>query len=95
LNDKLEQTGKSFTSSISADDGSFSLNSVELESNIALITINGYYFDEACDCVPGTLNIQALVDLSGKSSVNVNAMTHVLKDRIEVLFNSGFSIMVQ
>jgi hypothetical protein len=94
LNDKLEQTGKSFTSSISADDGSFSLNSVELESNIALITINGYYFDEACDCVPGTLNIQALVDLSGKSSVNVNAMTHVLKDRIEVLFNSGLSFTV-
>jgi len=94
LNDKLEQTGKSFTSSISADDGSFSLNSVELESNIALITINGYYFDEACDCVPGTLNLQALIDLSGKSSVNVNAMTHVLKDRIEVLFNSGLSFTV-
>jgi hypothetical protein len=92
LNENLEQTGKSFTSSISADDGSFSLNSVELVSEIALITVNGYYYDEHLNIVQnGVLNLQALVDISGKSKTNVNALTHVLKDRIEVLFKSGKS----
>lgn len=81
LNDDLEQTGKSFTTSISADDGSFSLNSVELASEIALITVNGYFFDENLNIVQnGVLNLQALVDISGKTTVNVNALTHVLKD---------------
>jgi len=92
LNENLEQTGKSFTSSISADDGSFSLNSVELLSEIALITVNGYYYDEHLNIVQnGVLNLQALVDISGKTKINVNALTHVLKDRIETLFKSGKS----
>lgn len=90
LNDDLEQTGKSFTTSISADDGSFSLNSVELASEIALITVNGYFFDENLNIVQnGVLNLQALVDISGKTTVNVNALTHVLKDRIEKLYKDG------
>jgi hypothetical protein len=92
LNSDLEQTGKSFTSSISADDGSFSLNSVELVSEIALITVNGYYYDEHLNIVQnGVLNLQALVDISGKTIINVNALTHVLKDRIEILYKSGNS----
>jgi hypothetical protein len=92
LNENLEQTGKSFTSSISADDGSFSLNSVELASEIALITVNGYYYDEHLNIVQnGVLNLQALVNVSGKTAINVNALTHVLKDRVESLFKSGKS----
>jgi hypothetical protein len=35
------------------------------------------------------LNLQALVDISGKTTVNVNALTHVLKDRIEKLYKDG------
>jgi len=92
LNHNLEQTGKSFTSSISADDGSFSLNSVELISEIALITVNGYYYDEQLNIVQnGVLNLQAMADISGKTTINVNALTHVLKDRIEALFISNQS----
>jgi hypothetical protein len=92
LNSNLEQTGKSFSTTIAADDGSFSLNSVELASNIALVTVNGYYYDEHLNIVQnGVLNLQALTDISGKTAININALTHVLKDRVEVLFKTGLS----
>ena len=92
LNSNLEQTGKSFSASIGTDEGSFTLNSVALASNIALVTVNGYYYDEHLDIVQnGTLNLQALTDISGKTAVNVNALTHVLKERVEVLFKSAKS----
>ena len=90
LNDDMEQTGKSFSSSIGADDGSFALNSVGLASNIALVTVSGYYFDEHLGLVQnGTLTLQALSDISGRSAVNVNVLTHVLKDRVELLCKGG------
>jgi hypothetical protein len=90
LNNNFEQTGKSFSSSTSADDGSFTLNSVELETNYALVTANGFYFDEVAGGVStGTLNLQALTDLSNKSTVNINALTHVIRTRVEKHLEDG------
>jgi hypothetical protein len=90
LNSSFDQTGKSFTSSTSADDGSFSLNSVELETDYALVTANGFYFDEVKGGVSSsTLNLQALTDLSNKSTVNINVLTHVIRTRVEKYLAQG------
>jgi hypothetical protein len=92
LNENFEQTGKSFSSSTASDDGSFSLNSVELATPYALITVNGFYFDEVSGTVTqSALNLQAIADLSGKNTVNVNALTHVIRTRIEKLIADGNS----
>ncbi len=92
LNSKLGQTGKSFTSSINSDAGSFSLSNIELNSNLALLTANGFYFSEVYGELSGaTLTLQALTNLSGKESVNINVLTHMVKGRIENLVSNGMS----
>ncbi len=45
LNESLGQTGMSFTTSISSNDGSFSLNNIEMESDLALLSCNGFYYN--------------------------------------------------
>ncbi len=92
LNSDLGQTGKSFITSISSDDGSFSLNAVELNSDLALLTANGFYFSEIYGELSGsTLSLQAITDLSGKESVNINVLTHLIKGRVENLVDSGMN----
>jgi hypothetical protein len=90
LNSSLGQTGKSFTTSIVADDGSFNLNNIELNSNLVLLTANGFYFSEIYGELSGaTLSLQAITDLTAKESVNINVLTHLIKGRIENLVSSG------
>lgn len=92
LNNDLSQTGKSFTSSIYADDGSFSLDNVELKEGFALLTADGFYFSEWTGYVTsGKLTLQAIVDLSDQSTVNINVLTHLIKGRIEKLVKDGKS----
>lgn len=92
LKSNLGQTGKSFTTSINSDDGSFSLSNIELNSNLALLTANGFYFSEIYGELSGaTLSLQALTDLSGKEFVNINVLTHIIKGRVEKLVADGMN----
>ena len=92
LNPGLGQTGKSYTTSIASDDGSFTLNNIELTSNLALLSANGYYFSEIYGELSGaTLTLQAISDLTDKTSVNINVLTHLIKGRIENLVANGKS----
>ena len=92
LNSNLVQTGNSFTTSINSDDGSFNLSNIELNSNLALLTANGFYFSEIYGELSGsTLSLQALTDLSGKGFVNINVLTHLIRGRIEKLVADGMS----
>ena len=92
MNSNLGQTGKSFTTSIIADDGSFSLNNLELTTNLSLFTANGYYFSEIYgELSNGTLSLQAISDISDTRNVNINVLTHLQKGRIENLASNGLS----
>jgi len=90
LKPDLNQTGKSFTATISADDGTFQIDQVTLESDIALLTANGYYFNEVSGKLSeSTLTLQAIVNLKDRESCNVNVMTHVIKARVTSLVQQG------
>ena len=92
LNESLGQTGKSFTTSISSDDGSFSLGNLEMESNLALLSGNGFYFNEVLGQLSSAqITLQALADLTGGETVNINVLTHITKARIETLVGEGKS----
>lgn len=92
LNSNLGQTGKSFTTTIKSDDGSFSLSNIDLNSNFVLLTANGFYFNEISgELSAATLSLQALTDISGKDSVNINVLTHLIRGRIEKLVSDGMS----
>ena len=92
LNESLGQTGKSFTTSITSDDGSFSLSNLEMESDLALLTGNGFYFNEVLgELSSAQVTLQALADLSNDETVNINVLTHITKARIETLVGEGIS----
>ena len=92
LNENLGQTGKAFTTSITSDDGSFSLNNIEMESNLALLTANGFYFNEVLGQLSSAqITLQALADLTNDETVNINVLTHITKARIEKLVSEGVS----
>lgn len=90
LAESLGQTGKAFTTSITSDDGSFSLSNIEMESNLALLTGNGFYFNEVLGQLSSAqITLQALADLSNEETVNINVLTHITKARIETLVAEG------
>ena len=92
LNQSLGQTGKAFTTSITSDDGSFSLSNIEMESNLALLSGNGFYYNEVLGKLStAQITLQALTDLSNEETVNINVLTHITKARIEKLVGDGMS----
>jgi len=92
LNESLGQTGKSFTTSIASDDGSFSLNNIEMESDLALLSGNGFYFNEVIGQLSSAqITLQALADLSEGETININVLTHITKARIETLVGNGLN----
>jgi len=92
LNKSFGQTGKSFSTTITSEDGSFELSQIELASSLALITANGFYFSEIYGESSGApLSLQAVADLDGKESLNINVLTHLIKDRIGQLVSDGLS----
>ena len=92
LNTDLGQTGKSFTTSISTDDGSFHLNNIELSSDLVLITANGFYFSEIYGKLSSApISLQVLADLTDKETININVLTHLIKGRIEKLVSNGLT----
>jgi hypothetical protein len=95
IDEKLVQSGIIYTANITTDDGSFEMNNLQLKSNLALLTANGFYFNEVYGKLsPSQITLQAYVDLTDKEKVNVNILTLLTKQRIEKLIAEGKNIKV-
>ena len=82
----LEQTGKSFKGKIANDKGEFVIDDVDLNSPYALLMANGYFRNEVTgEKSNGTIIMTAIADLSNRSHVNINLLTHLEYERIRVL----------
>jgi|TARA_B110000902_G_scaffold253253_1_gene315674 hypothetical protein len=92
LSTSLQQTGKVFRLEINNNEGYFELDSIQLASNYIELSADGYYFNEVSGYISkGQLNLFALSDVTNKSTVNVNILTHLEKKRIEYLISQGNS----
>ena len=92
LNTSLGQTGKAFTTAITSDDGSFNLSNIEMESNLALLSGNGFYYNEVIGKLStAQITLQAIADLNNEETVNINVLTHITKARIEKLVGEGMN----
>jgi hypothetical protein len=61
-----------------------------LVSQYVLLKADGYYFNEVTgQNSNSTLSLYALTDITDKTSVNVNVLSHLEKERIEYLLSSG------
>ena len=91
--ESLVQTGKSFKGKISNDKGEFSVSSVSLASQYALLEANGFYLNEVSGNKSSTqITLNALVDLSDREKVNINLLTHLEYERALYLTTKGNSV---
>jgi hypothetical protein len=86
LDKKLVATGKNFTTQIADNRGSFSLKDIELESEFVQLQAEGFYFDEVKgEKSVAPLTLFALANVSEASSVNVNLLSHLERNRVVYL----------
>lgn len=90
LSDEFSPVGTYFHTEITDNEGSFNLGKVSLTAPYATLTANGYFFNEvAGDLSKGTISLNAIVDLTNKSTVNVNLLTHLKYYRVQHLQGEG------
>ncbi len=88
LSSSLSPTGRNFSSAITDNTGRFAVANVQLESPYVELRANGYYFNEVSNEISsGQLTLFALSNLTGKTSLNVNILTHLEKNRMQVLMS--------
>jgi len=88
LTNTLSPTGRNFSSAITDNTGRFAVANVQLESPYVELRANGYYFNEVSNEISsGQLTLFALSNLTGKSSLNVNIITHLEKNRMTTLMS--------
>jgi len=88
----LTPTGKEFFATIRNDAGEFKIDNINLESQYALLTAEGYYKRESTsefsDC---SIILNAATDISNRNSTNINLLTHFEYQRILNLVGSGMT----
>lgn len=90
LNNSYSSTGKVFSTQIVDNSGLFQLNNISLISSYVQIKANGYYFNEVSgNNSSAPITLYALSDITDRTSINVNMLTHLEKSRIEYLVANG------
>ena len=83
LDKNMVPTGSSYTTTIENNTGDFNFGSLQVNSPYAKLTADGYFFNEVNGALSrGTIKLDAIVDLSDNSTVNVNVLTHLKSQRI-------------
>ncbi len=90
LNEAFNAVGTLFSGEITDNAGTFDLGEIKLESQFARVAADGYFFNEVTGVLSnGQLHLVALADLSDRSTVNVNILTHLKSARILKLIKEG------
>lgn len=95
LSDDLTPTGKNFTSQILDNKGTFEIKNVNLSSQYIELKADGFYFNEVTNSNSSAqLTLFALSDLSNKSTLNVNILSNLEKNRVDYLVSNGTAFSV-
>lgn len=90
LSETLIPSGSSYNTQIVNDKGTFEFRNISLASNFVKLKADGYYFNEISGKKSvSQITLYALVDLSDKSAVNVNVLSHLEYQRVENLVSKG------
>lgn len=86
----LTPNGRNFTSQILDNTGTFEIKNVNLTSQYIELKAEGFYFNEVSNSNSAAqLTLFALSDLSNKSSLNVNILSNLEKNRVDYLVSNG------
>ena len=94
LDNTLAATGKTFTTQITDNRGSFFIKTSRLDyPNLQLIA-TGFYYDEVQgEKSAAQLTLFALADVSTDATINVNVLSHLEKDRILYLIEQDIDFL--
>ncbi len=92
LDEELNPTGRNFTAQITGDDGSFEVTGIDFASNFVQIAVDGFFFDEVKgELSSSKITLMGIADITDKTSVNVNLLTHLQRARVQQLIEKGAS----
>ena len=94
LDNTLAATGKTFTTQITDNRGSFFIKTSRLDyPNLQLIA-TGFYYDEVQgEKSAAQLTLFALANVSADATINVNVLSHLEKDRIVYLIEQDMDFL--
>ena len=88
----LNQTGRTYSSQIIDNIGTFELKNIELSSNFLQLRADGFYYNEIKGQQSSAqLTLFVLSNIEDKSQINVNIISHLEKDRVSYLVDNGLS----
>ena len=92
LSSDCTPTGKTYSAQLLDNSGSFQMKNISLVSEYVQFRADGYYFNEVTGQNSNSqLTLYALSDISNRSMVNVNILSHLEKGRIEYLVSDGMT----
>ena len=92
LDSNLNQTGKSFTSRIEDNLGSYDLGSITLSSDLVKIIADGFYWNEVTgNNSDSRLSLSLISKVSDDNKININVLTALSSPRIEYLMKQGMN----
>ena len=90
LSSDLIPTGKNFASQILDNKGTFEIRNVQLVSKYVELKADGFYFNEGKNSnSEAQLTLYAISDLTSKSNLNVNVLSHLERNRVTFLVSNG------
>ena len=92
LQSDLSPTGKSFSTQIKDNKGAFELNGISLSSEYVNLRVDGFYFNEVTGKQSSSqITLNVISNITGKTTININILTHLEKSRVEYLIKNGKS----
>ena len=92
-NDALTYTGREYIDEISSNKGDFVIPKVNLVYPYAVLEVRGQWRNEISgEWSKDSMTLRALTDLTSRTEVNINLLTHLEYDRAVQLVNKGYSV---
>lgn len=91
--DTLTYTGREYIDEISSNKGDFVIPKVNLVYPYAVFEVRGLWRNEVTgEWSKDSMTLRALTDLTSRTEVNINLLTHLEYDRAVQLVNKGYSV---
>ena len=92
-NDSLIYSGRKYVDEISSNKGDFVIPKVNLVYPYAVLEVCGQWRNEVSgEYSKDSMTLRVLTDLSKRTEVNINLLTHLEYDRAAKLVNKGYSV---
>lgn len=92
-NDSLVYTGRKYNGEISSNKGDYVIPKVSLIYPYAVLEVRGQWRNEISgDYSKDSMMLRVLTDLSKRTEVNINLLTHLEYDRAVKLINKGYNV---